>query len=411
MKFQERRGARARLAFAAALALLILGSALEGLPAGQQPPKNSGKLLRVLFIGNSFTYFNNMPAILRALAPQVETRMIAQGGLSLEDHWNNAETRKAVEEGKWDFVVLQEQSTLGETFVVNGLARLQGDRTFRTYAEKWIRAIQATSARPVLMMHWKGKEAPDRDREFLDYTISKAGSEWGAMLAPVSLAWQAAERRGVALYASDGRHPSPAGSYLEACVMYATLLGKNPVGLSANARGPEIEQNDGNALGGNVELVKLSDADARVLQESAWKGHQELASGKTQFAVPEPLQIPKLGKGESFIAEMLEGTWRGPLGVYPFPATLELHFAQKDGALSVQGLVSFGGRPEDIRFTDENVELGANEITFKDPKGPNEGVVRYKAVLRGGELRGIAEILITRYPVYLIGEWKAKPAK
>jgi len=409
MKFKEPRRAKMRFALVAvALALIISGLALQGRSAARQPAQPPGKPLRVLFIGNSFTYFHNMPAIFKTLAPQVETRLIAQGGLTLEDHWNNQATQKAVAEGKWDFVVLQEQSTLEETFVVNGIARLNGDRTFRVYAEKWIHAVQAAGAKPVLIMHWKGKEAPARDQEFLNQAISKAGREWGAMLAPVSLAWSEAERRGAALYASDGRHPSPVGSYLQACVMYATLLGKSPVGLSASARGPEIQENDGAVLGGNVELAQLNETDARLLQESARNASRELASGKVTFAAPSPLEIPKLGKGELFTVDQLEGTWRGPLKVYPFPATLEIRFARRGGTMSVEGVVSFGGKPDDIRFSDANVEMGQGELTFKDPKGPNEGIVRYKAVLRNGELNGIAEILITKYPVYLIGEWSAK---
>jgi len=409
MKSKNLGGAARRWSLGTLLAGFLFGMA-SGVATARQPAQQA-KPLRVLFLGNSFTYFHNMPMILHALAPNVETRLIAQGGLTLEDHWNNAEARKAVEEGRWDFVVLQEQSTLGETFVINGKTRLQGDRTFRTFAEKWIRAIQAAGAKPVLNMHWKRKDAPARDGEYLNSVITQAGAEWGAVLAPVSLAWQAAERRGAALYAPDGHHPSPAGSYLAACVMYATLLGKSPEGRATRALGPEIEEGNGAVLGGNVELVQLSEREARLLQESAWQARQELASGKVRFPAPAPLEIPKLGPGEPLTAAALEGTWRGPLQVYPFPATLELRFVRKEGALAVEGLITFGGKPDDIRFADGNVDLSTGEIVFADPKGPNDGKVRYRAILRKGQLEGIAEILITKYPVYLIGEWKAQPWK
>ena len=69
--------------------------------------------LRVLFVGNSLTATNDLPAAVRALAAEagrrpVETRTVAPGGVSLEEHWRSTGAREALAEGPWDAIVLQQ---------------------------------------------------------------------------------------------------------------------------------------------------------------------------------------------------------------------------------------------------------------------------------------------------------------
>src|SRR4051812_48760329 len=98
-----------------AIALLL---ALCALAAGQRKP------IRVLFLGNSATYFNNLPQVFKDLAESakpsvhVDVKLVADGGLKLKDHWLGA-GKKAIESAHWDYVVLQEQSSLGQSFYVN----------------------------------------------------------------------------------------------------------------------------------------------------------------------------------------------------------------------------------------------------------------------------------------------------
>src|SRR3954462_8661710 len=72
--------------------------------------------LKVLFIGNSFTSRNNLPALVERLALAAGNRLkhhlISAGGASLRTHWNKGDAGKEIERGGYDFVVLQEQSTL-----------------------------------------------------------------------------------------------------------------------------------------------------------------------------------------------------------------------------------------------------------------------------------------------------------
>ncbi len=93
------------------------------------------KPLRVLFIGNSYTYFNNLPELLRAVAasqkdgPRIETEGSLSGGKSLQWHWENSRALEAIRRGGWDFVVLQEHSLLGRPPAEGALPAI-GDPTF-----------------------------------------------------------------------------------------------------------------------------------------------------------------------------------------------------------------------------------------------------------------------------------------
>src|SRR6266480_3817529 len=79
--------------------------------------------IRVLFVGNSFTFFNNMPEMLKVLAashqggPRFETRMVVAPGATLQQLWDRGEARRVIKSSRWDFVVLQEQTSLGSVFL------------------------------------------------------------------------------------------------------------------------------------------------------------------------------------------------------------------------------------------------------------------------------------------------------
>ena len=172
---------------------------------------------RVLFIGNSYTYFNNLPEVFAQLAEtshhgKVETTMVAPGGWRLKDHWEKGTARELLESKKWDFVVLQEQSTLGMNYWVDGKSHVNSDAVFRPYAEKWAAAAHAKGATPVFFLTWAGKNAPE-DQPALTYAYTRAANESGSLLAPVGMAWEALRREkpeSGLFYEGHGSHPSPA---------------------------------------------------------------------------------------------------------------------------------------------------------------------------------------------------------
>jgi hypothetical protein len=186
--------------------------------------------IRILFIGNSFTARNDLPSLLTAMAAQaqpakvIESQAILANGASLRQHWNAGTAAETIRQSKWDYVVLQEQSTLP----------IKNATRFHENVRLLHEVIQECGATTVLYLTWARQNAPET-QENLSTATHQIAAELGALVAPVGCAWQAALQQDTALplHDKDGSHPSPLGSYLAACVFYAALLKQNPTGLPA----------------------------------------------------------------------------------------------------------------------------------------------------------------------------------
>ena len=213
------------------------------------PPKNktANSSLNVLFIGNSFTARNDLPGLVASLAEATGTRLdhrlISAGGASLRMHWNKGEAAGAIRAGRYDYVVLQEQSTLP---VKNAARMHENVRLFDA-------AIKAAGAKTALYLTWARRHAPGTQKTITD-AYQSIGRELGATVVPVGVAWQKfmAKHDKPVLHDKDDSHPTLAGSYLAACVFFATLFGKSPVGVGDGVTG-------------------LTAQDATLLQQVAWE--------------------------------------------------------------------------------------------------------------------------------------------
>ena len=111
--------------------------------------------LNMLFIGNSFTQRNNLPGLLAELAAgrglRVKHELISMGGASLRSHWNAGRAANAIETGSYDYVVLQEQSTLP---VKNAKRMAENVRLFDAL-------IKRAGSKTVLYMTWARQHTPD----------------------------------------------------------------------------------------------------------------------------------------------------------------------------------------------------------------------------------------------------------
>src|SRR6476646_8429864 len=296
--------------FATAPALsMVLGCAfLVAMVAISAEPQQSVRncVTRVLFLGNSYTYFNDMPAILAELAKAghqctVETRMVAPGGKTLKDHWESSASREALNSQSWDFVVLQDQSTLGVNFYFEGQARVGGDELFRPYAELWANEIRKHHATPVFYLTWARKATPI-DQAALNYAYIHAAKTTHSLVAPVGLAWTRVRQTapGIDLYYRDGAHPSPAGSYLAACAIYAAIFDKNLVNLPARISGAPVNlETEELEPGKSAVLVDLAKRDATTLQATAWDVWRDLKQHGGYLKV-SPVALPsgKLPAGD-----------------------------------------------------------------------------------------------------------------
>jgi hypothetical protein len=211
------------------------------------------KTTKILFIGNSFTARNALAEMLSRLAASarparsVVTQQVIANGMALKTHWDRGTARQTIRGKRWDFVVLQEQSTLP----------LKNRARMHEYVTLFAEEIRQHGAEPVLYMTWTRQHALDRQPELSDAYLS-IGCALGAIVVPVGMAWEAAFKDipGIRLHDRDGSHPNPAGSYLSACCFYAALFGGSPVGL-------EVEP--------TVLAMHGGEAAARSLQEVAWR--------------------------------------------------------------------------------------------------------------------------------------------
>jgi hypothetical protein len=210
------------------------------------------KNLNVLFIGNSFTARNDVPGLVERLATaaglKFRHRLISAGGASLRRHWNGAEARPAIEQGGYDYVVLQEQSTLP---VKNPLRMHENVRLFD-------QSIRAARSKTALYMTWARKHEP-LNQEKIARAYIEIAEELGGTLLPVGLAWEACLRRDDApvLYDRDNSHPTIAGSYLAACVMYLVLYGRKIVRGAVKVPGMAEK-----------ETKEIEDAAARTIRSN-----------------------------------------------------------------------------------------------------------------------------------------------
>ena len=206
----------------------------------------SARPATVLFIGNSFTARNDLPGLVAQLAAArgvtLEHRLISVGGASLRTHWNKGEALKEIESRRYDWVVLQEQSTLP---VKNANRMHENVRLFDA-------AIRAAGARTALYLTWARLNAPQSQRAITD-AYTTIGRDVGAVVVPAGVAWERvlATPGAPVLHDKDGSHPTPAGSYLAACVFVGALLGVNPVGSAGPVEG-------------------LSPAQGKILQQAGW---------------------------------------------------------------------------------------------------------------------------------------------
>jgi hypothetical protein len=240
--------------------------------------------LHILFIGNSFTYFNNMPRIVEAISysidgPPIKTEMVAIGGARLEDLWKQGSALTAIRKQHWDYVVMNEQSALGGG-IVNGEKRIGNPTNFFKYAEMFDTEIRKAGGKTVIIMTWKDKNDRDRIQTDLNNAFLEFRKTHGIILAPVSAAWAEAIKTApeINLYFDDNHHPSKEGSYLEACTVYATLTSNSPVGAPAKVEGTPVADADGAVLADKSKtLVNLSPKIAAKLQQIAWKAEQDFS--------------------------------------------------------------------------------------------------------------------------------------
>lgn len=201
----------------------------------------------VLFIGNSYTYYNNLPEMISNIANDlgdtVNYDQNTPGGTSLYAHSQNQTTINKINQQNWDFVVLQDQSqrpSLSPSYVAASVY---------PYATQLVNLINSNyiCSEPVFYMTWGRKYGDQTNcqsyppvctflgmQERLRDSYLTMGLDNNASVSPVGIAFKNSISLDstIDLYTSDNSHPSIYGSYLAACTFYSTIFKKSSVGCS-----------------------------------------------------------------------------------------------------------------------------------------------------------------------------------
>ncbi len=228
------------------LALLLSAStgamAEEGISKVYQGGPDSAPAANILFIGNSYTYVNNVPQLVAQLADgdaALRSHLVVQsatrGGKTLQELWDDEQVQRLFAAHHWDVVVLQEQSLWATT-------PAQVEKTAKSF-RAWVNAIKAQGGQAVLYETWARQPQSFwyTDRRYVGLKNAKAMQETitaasaslatqnGAKLARVGDAFANALKADskFPLYKEDSSHPSPIGSYLAAMVLYKAVTGRS----------------------------------------------------------------------------------------------------------------------------------------------------------------------------------------
>ena len=174
--------------------------------------------IRILFIGNSHTFVNDLPHTVAVMAEenglQADVTMIAHGGWYLKQHTAEPDVPFNIQYGHYDYVVLQEHSHPFDhlEYYEEAMKTLAG----------WIHAAGSV---PVIFGTWSTKREPEK-QEYMNETNRRLAAENHTLLAPVGEGWWTVQTScpEMDLYWQDGEHASPAGSEYAAKIIWNTIL-------------------------------------------------------------------------------------------------------------------------------------------------------------------------------------------
>lgn len=262
--------------------LLAIWAPATGATGSEPPAPVAPDTVDVFFVGNSYVYYNNLAAQVEAISseldgPLLRTAHHLHGGFTLLRHLDDGHLPDVIgtpaPDGQpWDVVVVQEHSRLGVPYADAVAGTLGSHAPFLEGADGVMELVRSVGARPVYYMTW-AKEAYPTQTEALERAYREAGGRHRADVAPVGLAWARVrdERPDIVLFDPDGSHPSPAGTYLAACVLYGQLTGHSPEGAPTELWGVEM-RTPGVVVGDRpIPLVRLRAETARYLQTVAWQ--------------------------------------------------------------------------------------------------------------------------------------------
>lgn len=222
---------------------------------------------RVLFVGNSLVYVNNLPATLRALAAPVRittATFVAPGG-TVAERWKDGHAAAALRNRKWDAIVLQERGGL-LACMVDAEQRSQGEcRASERAHKQFAELARAQGARPLLLATW----GPDELWQLkLDRAIKQLAARTSAEVIPAGSILRAyAARHPQTPTFPDKVHPNLPATLIMAAQLYRAITGDD-------------------AQAGDVTIdFPLLPANALIKADAPMEGQPQLAGNGKRIVV------------------------------------------------------------------------------------------------------------------------------
>ena len=174
--------------------------------------------IRILFIGNSLTYSNDLPKLVEAVGESngksMHTEMLAYGNYALEDHWNDGDMQKLICEGNFDFVVIQQGPS----------SQADGREMLFDYGQRIKNICSSRGTELAFFMVWPAR-ANYYTFEGVIKNYSDAARVSNSILCAVGLEFKGLGDKGdYRHYSTDNFHPSKEGSQMAAEIIYSTLF-------------------------------------------------------------------------------------------------------------------------------------------------------------------------------------------
>lgn len=217
----------------------------------------------ILIIGNSRTFYNDMPKMVRSLAVSsnskvnLEIETVTAAGASFENHWANMRARRLLAAG-WDEVILQGES--------GAQSSSEQNVSFQRYGARIGAIAKVKEGRPTLLVNWpydrsvfKDYEPYDRSEHlsYLREIHASLASDAGLDRLNLAGLWESVKLANPSLkLTTDGNHPTPAGSYIYALAVYAYATGEPVSALDYVPEG--IDEEEAAALRASVDAYPLA---------------------------------------------------------------------------------------------------------------------------------------------------------
>lgn len=221
--------------------------------------------ISVLFLGNSLTYYNEIPRITAALTTRedrpLRTDAVTRSGATLEQLWNDTDARRKVWVEQWDYVVLQGGAAMAHP--------LQNAGAFQRYLHLFADDVRKSGAEPLFYLVWRPDQPANYEQAALDVAARAK-----LKVIPAGIAWLDLVRRGrFSRLDIDGLHPDARAAYLVACSVYSTLYDKPAHGTPYDFRGFALRHE---RYDEGLRTQTITAEDARAIQDAAWAAVQRM---------------------------------------------------------------------------------------------------------------------------------------